>query len=96
MEFGLVEVRGYGALDRGSPEGIPGRITDQGGLRMCYGCSPTCDNCRPKMVRCAACERINYLNRTECTFCGAPITQAMKDAAVEDWKSGLRMTRLPE
>lgn len=63
---------------------------------MCYGCSPACDNCRPKVVKCPACKRINYLNRTECAFCGEAITQDMKDAAVEDWKQGIRMNQLIE
>ncbi len=61
---------------------------------MCYGCSPTCDNCRPKVVTCAECERINYLSRDECAFCGEKITQAMKDAAIEDWNHGIRMDQL--
>lgn len=62
---------------------------------MCYGCTPTCDNCRPKMVRCDSCGRTNFLTRDQCFFCEAPITQAMKDRAVEEWKAGVRLAGPP-
>ena len=53
---------------------------------MCYGCRPTCDDCRPKFVFCAACGSKNFLFSRACKSCGAPLTDEMKSEARELWK----------
>ncbi len=58
---------------------------------MCYTCSPTCDNCYPKLVKCASCGHVCLLGWKECSECGSPITDAMRQAAEDDWHSGVRL-----
>ena len=58
---------------------------------MCYTCSPTCDNCYPKMVKCAACAHVCMLGWSSCPECGASITDDMRKRAEADWYAGVRL-----
>lgn len=58
---------------------------------MCYTCSPACDNCYPKMVKCAICGHVCLLGWDQCSECGATITDAARRAAEEEWHRGVRL-----
>ena len=58
---------------------------------MCYYCNPMCDNCRPKLIRCPACSKINYFDETRCSYCGSQITGEMRSAWNERWEAGDRL-----
>lgn len=62
---------------------------------MCYTCSPSCDNCMPKMLFCPECGERNLLAYEECCSCGAPLEQEAKDYAVAEWHAGKKFS-LPE
>lgn len=53
---------------------------------MGYGCRSTCDNCKPKFVWCPNCGKRNFLVMSKCTKCGEPLTEELKDAAIEKWQ----------
>ena len=57
---------------------------------MCYTCSSSCDNCRPKMVECPHCGHINMLSYDVCQHCSAPITDDAKARALALWDAGTR------
>ncbi len=54
---------------------------------MAYGCRPTCDNCRPKYVRCPACGERSFLTLKACRRCKRPFTQLDRDEAVRQWEA---------
>lgn len=62
---------------------------------MCYTCSPSCDNCMPKMLLCPECGERNLLAYGECCSCGTELSQAEKDRAVKAWHAGKKFS-LPE
>lgn len=53
---------------------------------MCYGCRPTCDDCKPKFVYCASCNGKNYLFMKNCKSCGSIISEELKELARISWK----------
>lgn len=53
---------------------------------MCYGCRPTCDDCKPKFVYCPACGRRNFLFSRCCSGCGRLLDDEEKAAAREQWR----------
>ena len=57
---------------------------------MCYGCSPGCDNCKPKFMWCRQCGERMPLIMDECIFCGYVFTEEDREQAVEAWKQRQR------
>lgn len=53
---------------------------------MAYGCRPTCDNCRPKYIRCPSCGARNFLTLKCCKRCKREFTQEDRDEAVRAWE----------
>lgn len=53
----------------------------------CYVCSPTCDNCRPKMVTCSKCGMMTLMDLPVCPRCKEPITEEDRNRAWEEWRS---------
>lgn len=58
---------------------------------MCYTCSPDCDNCSPKLMRCPSCCHVNRLSQTVCAACGKPLNKTEKELARERWQNGERL-----
>ncbi|UWG99019.1 hypothetical protein LPY66_09610 [Dehalobacter sp. DCM] len=59
---------------------------------MCYGCNPSCENCKPKFVKCPACGLKNYLFSDRCVKCSAEISEEVKDAARDEWQNSHEKT----
>lgn len=53
---------------------------------MCYGCRPTCEDCKPKFVYCRSCGSKNFLFSKKCKVCSACLTEDMKKEDVMKWR----------
>lgn len=52
---------------------------------MCYGCRPTCEVCRPKLVACPQCGFKSLLSSEKCAKCHSPLPEWVKGEAVARW-----------
>ena len=53
---------------------------------MCYVCRYTCENCRPKSIKCSKCGRKNVLVSEKCSECGHVFVDVERDEVWRIWR----------